>query len=114
MPSDNDGIADAVASAGDGSLIVAGAGRRIEVLRPDTGNVAVAAGSVGREWFYATSTALPDDRVLIAGGYDDAIDPTAAAWIYRPAGFPNTPVTSRATAHHVSGTARVPATDGWR
>jgi hypothetical protein len=38
-------------------------------------------GDLGTTRSFQTVTALRDGRVLVAGGYDREIDPTASAWL---------------------------------
>jgi hypothetical protein len=76
----------AVAVAANGTLVVAGGGRRVEVFDLRQAQFSVAAGSLGDAWYYATATPLADGRVLIAGGYNESLDPTNRVWIYRPPG----------------------------
>jgi len=74
---------NAVALAGNGNIIVSGGGRRVEIYG-SANRFAVSGGSVEDEWFYATATSLPDDRVFIAGGYNSSLIPTRQAWLYQP------------------------------
>ncbi|MGH9768906.1 MAG: kelch repeat-containing protein [Blastocatellia bacterium] len=77
---------NAVAVAGNGKVIVSGGGRRVEVYDDSANRFMVSGGSVEDEWFYATATPLPDGRVFIAGGYNNALYPTNQAWVYQPPG----------------------------
>jgi hypothetical protein len=47
------------------------------------GTFATATGEVADEYQSATATAIADGRVLIAGGYNPSIDPTASTWLFR-------------------------------
>jgi hypothetical protein len=75
---------NAVAVTPNGSVIVGGGGRRVEVFDDAANRFAVSSGSVEDEWFYATATPLADGRVFIAGGYNSSLYPTNQAWIYQP------------------------------
>jgi hypothetical protein len=77
-------LGDTLALLPTGEVLVAGGGERPEVYDPATGTFRPADGTLGAPWSFATTTPLPDGRVLIAGGYDDRINPTARAWVYEP------------------------------
>jgi Kelch motif/Galactose oxidase, central domain len=76
-------ILDAVAALANGSVLVAGGSRLVERYDPSRRRFTVV-GDVGSDLAFATATRLWDGRVLIVGGYDDAITPTRRAWLYRP------------------------------
>jgi hypothetical protein len=83
LPSGRYKIADAVAALADGRVVVAG-GRRLVVLDPRALRLHVLGGQaadLGATRSFQTVTALAGGRVLVAGGYDDAIVPTASAWL---------------------------------
>jgi hypothetical protein len=67
-----------------GEVLVAGGDARVEVYNPATNAFSTSEGSVGTALAFATATLLPNGRVLIAGGYDQRIQPTAGAWVYSP------------------------------
>ena len=73
-------LPDAVVRLPTGDVLVAGGGDTVERYRP--GGRFVEAGKIGGSFMFATATALPGGRVLVAGGYDEAIAPTAGAWVY--------------------------------
>jgi hypothetical protein len=75
-------LADAVATLRDGSLIVAGGDAQVERYDAQRNRVAPAA-TLDDAYFSATATALPDGRVLIAGGYDRDITASRNAWLLR-------------------------------
>jgi hypothetical protein len=67
-----------------GEALVAGGDALVEVYNPTTRAFRTGEGSVGTALAFATATLLPNGHVLIAGGYDQRIQPTAGAWVYRP------------------------------
>lgn len=73
----------AVVRLDTGQVLVAGGGKQLEVYDPASGRFRLAAGSVDADLSFATATLLADGRVLIAGGYDERIEPTAGAWLYQ-------------------------------
>ena len=74
-------IPDAVVRLGSGDVLVAGGGETVERLRP--GGRFVEDGELGAALMFATATVLPGGSVLVAGGYDESITPTAGTWLYR-------------------------------
>ena len=76
-------LLDAVTSLPTGEILVAGGGEQAEIYDPATESFHVAAGDLGADRAFVTATLLPDGGVLIAGGYDPTISPTAGAWVYR-------------------------------
>jgi hypothetical protein len=74
-------LPDAVVRLSSGDVLVAGGGRTIEQYMP--GGRFVGVGEVDGPFMFATATALPGGRVLVAGGYDESITPTAGTWLYR-------------------------------
>jgi hypothetical protein len=77
-------IPQAVVMLQTGEVLVAGGAERAEVYDPGTRRFHVIAGSVGADLSFSTATLLRDGQVLIVGGYDSRIEPTTAAWLYRP------------------------------
>lgn len=68
----------AVTSLVDGRVVIAG-GRQVDVYDPGTGKMSVLPGAaVPRRSFISAST-VAASTVLVAGGYDTAIAPTASA-----------------------------------
>jgi hypothetical protein len=77
-------IPDAVAVLSDGRVVIAGDGVTPEVFDPRTNRLERVQGTLETAVMFATATALADDRVLIAGGYDESIAVVAAAYLYEP------------------------------
>ena len=67
-----------------GEALVAGGDVRAEVYDPETSTFHTSEGDMSTALSFATATLLPNGHVLIAGGYDQRIQPTAGAWVYRP------------------------------
>jgi Kelch motif len=76
-------LPDAVVRLPSGRVLVAGGGARVEVYEPAARRFR-AAGRVGGSLAFATATVLGDGRVLVAGGYDDRIRVSRAAWLVTP------------------------------
>ena len=77
---------DAVTRLTSGEILVGGGDERVEVYDPTMGTFRTTAGDVGVGRAFATTTLLADGRVVIVGGYDASITPTAEAWVYDPLG----------------------------
>lgn len=74
-------IANSVTVAPDGRVIVAGDAREIEVWVPGAQSFVSLSTSIDSARAFSTATILSNGTVLVAGGYDDAIRPTAEAWV---------------------------------
>lgn len=77
-------IAAAVVLLGDGDVLVAGGAPEAERFDASSGSFLPVSGSVGASFAFSTSTKLANGDVLIAGGYDDRIQLTNRAWVFRP------------------------------
>jgi hypothetical protein len=77
-------LAEAIALLNDESVLIAGGGERLEIYDPMKRTFAVANGQMDAARFFSTATTLQDGRVLILGGYDTNIMPSAIAWIFTP------------------------------
>jgi len=67
----------ALAIRPDGEIVVAGGGPTIEVIRP--GRASRVHARLGRASYFGTAT-IVGDRVIVVGGYDDAIRTHDAVW----------------------------------
>jgi hypothetical protein len=56
----------------------------VEVYDPVTGKFLLASGNIDDARHFMTETKLKDGSVLLAGGYPNNDQATAATWIYRP------------------------------
>src|SRR5262249_58947623 len=72
----------AVARIDDGRVVIA-AGSRINIYDPVSNTMSVLRQPVMGLRFFVTATPAMNDEILVAGGYDPAIKPTAHAWLVR-------------------------------
>ena len=77
-------LPDAVVALRPGRSSSPGAARPSSGSAPG-GTLRDGRATFGGPFMFATATVLPGGRVLVAGGYDDSITPTAGAWLYRSA-----------------------------
>ena len=75
-------LPDAVTLLSSGEVLVAGGGARAEIYHPKTDSFSLAPGVSGFDLAYTTATPLRNNRVLIAGGYDEGIRVVDNAWLY--------------------------------
>lgn len=73
-------LTDATAALPDGRVAVAG-GDSVVVIDPATSVVRVLTPSLGTARAFQTLNVVSDDRVLVAGGYDGTVVPSASAWL---------------------------------
>ena len=64
-------LAGSVVRLGDGRVLIAGGARRPELYDPATGATSEMDADLGEAWSFMTADALPDGRVLLAGGYSE-------------------------------------------
>jgi Kelch motif/Galactose oxidase, central domain len=76
-------LRDAVVLLPGGDVLVAGGAPVPELWRRSSGRFAAVAGTLGRTRLFATASGLGSGEVLVIGGYDLRISPTAQAWLYR-------------------------------
>ncbi|HEU0303904.1 MAG TPA: kelch repeat-containing protein [Gaiellaceae bacterium] len=74
-------FADAVAVSAAGSVLLAGGAAILERYR---GGRFLPVARLDAARYFSTATLLRDGTILIVGGYDRAIRPTAKAFLYRP------------------------------
>lgn len=72
---------DAVFAWPDGNVAVAGSGRSAEALDAGAGRFERIAVALEDKLAFSTATPLVDGSVLIVGGYDPQIRPSANAWL---------------------------------
>ncbi len=79
-------LQDAVLRLASGRVLIAGGARKPEVWDPVSQKAEVLDVDLGGAWYFASATALPDGRVLVAGGYTAAegLPLTAGAWLVEP------------------------------
>jgi hypothetical protein len=78
-------LSAAVTRLGDGEVLVAGGAPMVERFDPRSGGFLLVPGNLGGSFAFSTATRLANADVLIAGGYDDRVQLTNRAWLYRPA-----------------------------
>ena len=76
-------LPNGVAMLQDGSVLVAGGGRTIEIYNRASHSFSTV-GQFDEPRYYSTVTRLNDGNVLIAGGYDTRPQSTDNVWIYKP------------------------------
>ena len=76
-------LRDAVVLLPGGDVLVAGGAPVPEVWRRASDRFVPVAGTLGRTRLFATASPLRSGDVLLAGGYDKGITPTAQAWLFR-------------------------------
>lgn len=67
----------------DGTVLLSGGSKRVELFEPAAGTFADVA-RFDEPHFYQTAILLPDGTVLIAGGYNDQPQSTDQVWLYQP------------------------------
>ncbi len=67
---------------GNGTVVVGGDGKYVEVYYPCANGFFTAQGNVDKAWMYPTVTTISSTQVLITGGYDSRMQTTAGAWLF--------------------------------
>jgi len=70
----------------DGRVLVACGAAKAELFDPPRKRFEIVPGDFGSDRLFATATRLPDDRVLITGGYDETITISSGSWLYHRPG----------------------------
>lgn len=76
-------LANTLITLRDGKILIAGGGERPEIYDPATKTFQLVKGQMDRARFFSAATLLKDGRVLILGGYDNNIESSAKAWLYK-------------------------------
>lgn len=74
-------IVSAAAVTPHGDVVVAGDARDVEVWTPGAPAFVKARGPIGESLAFSTATPLPNGALLVTGGYDADIRPTAQTWV---------------------------------
>lgn len=64
-----------------GEVVVVGDADDVEIWTPGTPAFVKAGGSIGHRLAFSTATPLAEGTVLVLGGYDKEIRPTAQSWV---------------------------------
>jgi PAS domain-containing protein len=77
-------LRDAVAALPGGAVVIAGGDERLELWDPAAAAFLPLEGTLSGAQMFATATVLASGEVLVLGGYDERIVPSAGAWAVRP------------------------------
>jgi N-acetylneuraminic acid mutarotase len=66
-----------------GKVFIAGGSNQAEIFDPKTNSFEIIGGTYETARLFSTATLLPDGQILIAGGYDQRINISSKAWIYK-------------------------------
>jgi len=67
----------------NGKVFIAGGANQAEIFNPKTNSFEIINGTFESARLFSTATLLSDGVILIAGGYDQRINISAKAWIYK-------------------------------
>lgn len=67
----------------DGNVLVVGGSSIAEVFDPARHQFTDVEGSMGTDRLFATANLLPNNQVLVTGGYDEEMRTSSKAWIYQ-------------------------------
>jgi hypothetical protein len=73
-------IVSAAAVTAGGEVVIAGDASDVEIWSPGSPAFVKAAGTLGKNFAFSTATPLPTGALLVTGGYDNEIRPTAQSW----------------------------------
>jgi hypothetical protein len=79
-------LAESTIRLGSGDYLVTGGAPEPELLSVADLAFEPVSGSLGATRLFLAAAAIDDTRVLLVGGYDRAIRPTAQAWLFEAAG----------------------------
>lgn len=65
----------------NGEVVVVGDAEDVEVWTPGRPTFVKASGSIGQRLAFSTATPLSEGKILVIGGYDNNIRPTAQTWV---------------------------------
>jgi Galactose oxidase, central domain/Kelch motif len=82
-------IVSAAAVTKEGDVVIAGDANDVEVWSPGSPSFVKAAGTLGKNLAFSTATPLHTGALLIIGGYDNDIRPTAQSWLIHPSKPPS-------------------------
>lgn len=74
-------IASAAVGLENGAVMIAGDSKDVEVWIPGSPRFVRARQHLGADLAFSTATSLKNGRVLVIGGYDRTITPTARTWL---------------------------------
>ena len=77
-------LPSAAVQLASGDVLIAGGSKSVEVYDPVANKFLLAAGQLDEPRHFMTETQLPNGSVLLAGGYPDNDQTTAATWLYQP------------------------------
>lgn len=76
-------VVSAAAVTNEGHVVVAGDASDVEVWAPGSPSFVKAAGTLGTGLAFSTATPLHTGDLLVTGGYDNDIRPTAQSWLVK-------------------------------
>jgi hypothetical protein len=77
-------VASAAVRLDNGAVMIAGDASDVEVWIPGTASFVRVEGRIGAALAFSSATPLKSGRVLVVGGYDATITPTARTWEVSP------------------------------
>lgn len=75
-------LPDASVVLANGDILVAGGAQQPEVFRAASRSFEPVRGSLDASRLFLAAAPLDGDRVLLTGGYDQSVRPTAATWLF--------------------------------
>lgn len=73
-------VASAAAVLDDGTVVIAGDASDVELWQPGAASFSKVQGPIGTRLAFSSATALAGREVLVTGGYDGQVVPTARSW----------------------------------